>query len=137
MQTPVLWPYLAETTNARFWVVCYTDGTKTSAVVDPYDQIIQESYVEAPEQHEGCLRLFTTSGGAHRRLRAMIKDGGYRPEELKVCRIKVQDFAATVGQICRAYAMVRQRSLRVDVYNLEKDGSYSRELLYSRWIQKH
>lgn len=137
MSSAVFWPYLAGTAKARFWVVCKTTGDKTAAVVDPYDSVIQESYVQSAEQHEGRLCLFTTSAGARRHLKHLLTVGQYADGELKVCRIPIENLADIVRQIDKAYAIVRQRNLRVDVYDLQKDGTYTRELLYSRWVPRH
>lgn len=137
MSSAVFWPYLIGTVKARFWVVCKTTGDKTAAVVDPYDSVIQESYVEGPEQHEGRLCLFTTSAGARRHMRTMLLTGQYQESDLKVCRIPIENLAEIISQIDKAYAIVRHRNLRVDVYDLQKDGKFTRELLYSRWVPKH
>lgn len=130
----VIWEYL-QTPNAKLWLVCIkTADGKFKPVVIPWTQAYQEYYIESEEQNEGVLNAFTTPGGADRYAARLLADGEGQGFEVK--RIGIDEFMKLIKGMDQAYQIVKQHSLRVDIYDV-RTLTPARELLYSRWVPKH
>lgn len=130
----VIWEHI-RMPSAKLWLVCARQANgKLKPVVIPFGQAYQEFYAENDEQHEGVLNAFTTPGGADRYMQHLISDGEQAGFEVK--RIGLEEFMNLVKGIDDAYRIVKQHSIRVDIYDV-RGLTPVRELMYSRWVPKH
>ncbi len=130
----MIWSHISSPV-AKLWLVCTLQPNgKLKPVVIPFGQAFQEDYAETEDQHEAVLNAFTTPGGADRYMQHLIADG--EQAKFKVKRIGIDEFMKLVKGIDEAYRIVRQHSIRVDVYDV-RGLTPTRELLYSRWVPKH
>lgn len=131
----VIWEHI-RSPNAKLWLVCARDTEmgRVKPILIPYSQAFQEPYVEAEEQHEGVLNLFTTPGGADRYKERLAATG--ENQSLVVKRIGVDDLMKLIKNTDEAYQAVKRHSIRVDVYDI-RGLTPRREVLYTRWAPKH
>lgn len=131
--TPI-WEHL-RSPNAKLWLVCVKvdDSGRVRPILIPHSQAQQEPYVETEDQQEGIMNLFTTPGGADRH-KEYIEAAGTN-KGLVVKRIGIDDLMTLIKKTDEAYRIIRQHSLRVDVYDI-RSLTPTREVLYSRWVPK-